>query len=99
MRMAGGAYSSRTRRSITLRTFSSRIASSLGGGRDGETGSTFIAGSVDNLASVLSDYTQFSDKKLIDMGRAGRLWVEADYSLTRYRDRMLALYSDLGVCN
>ena len=79
------------------------IGSSIGGIpeliRDGETGSTFIAGSVDNLASVLSDYTQFSDKKLIDMGRAGRLWVEADYSLTRYRDRMLALYSDLGVCN
>ena len=60
--------------------------------REGETGVTFESGNVDDLASVLAKFASISDWTLGEMGQAGRRWVELDFTLKAYKDRMLELY-------
>lgn len=65
--------------------------------RAGETGFVFNGGSVDALAEVLAQVQGLPMARLKEMGSAAREWMRTDFSPTAYRERMLALYSQLGV--
>ncbi len=60
--------------------------------REGETGTLFAAGKVEELAASLQRFAELPDARLAEMGAAGRRWVEQDFTATRYRDRLLTLY-------
>lgn len=64
--------------------------------REGETGISFASGSVEGLATALRTMADASADHLIEMGRHGRRWVEADFNSDRYRERLLALYRSMG---
>lgn len=64
---------------------------------EGETGATFDSGSADELASVLSRFSEYTDSRLSMMGLAGRNWMEKEFSMDLYGTRMLDLYRELGV--
>ena len=61
-----------------------------------ETGFLFDSGSVESLAEVLSRVQRLPTSSLHQMGLAGREWMQRDFTPAAYRDRMLALYGDLG---
>lgn len=65
--------------------------------RERETGVTFESGNADALAATLRRLADTPDGQLADMARAGRAWMEADFTAERYRDRILGLYRQLGV--
>jgi glycosyltransferase involved in cell wall biosynthesis len=65
--------------------------------RVGETGFLFESGNVDSLADVLNRVNGMPTATLHQMGLAGREWMRSDFTPAAYRDRMLALYGDLGV--
>lgn len=65
--------------------------------RPGETGFVFDSGSVESLAGVLIRVQRCSSSVLHNLGAAGREWMRAEFSPTAYRERMLALYSQIGV--
>ena len=65
--------------------------------REEETGVTFEPGSVENLASTLRYFADLTATRISGMGRAGRQWLETEYTATRYQERMLDLYSKVGV--
>jgi glycosyltransferase involved in cell wall biosynthesis len=65
--------------------------------RPGETGFIFTSGSVDSLVDVLTSVQRLPVSATQRMGAAGREWMRADFSPTAYRDRMLALYGQIGV--
>jgi len=75
------------------------IGSALGGipelVRDGVTGATFPAGDVDALATRLTDFASMPDERILAMGRAGRDWVEREFTTRRYLERILDLYDGL----
>jgi len=64
---------------------------------EGETGSLFKSGDVDDLAAKLRRYADLSDSEIHEMGRAGRRWMEQDFTAERYRERLLGLYGEMGV--
>lgn len=64
---------------------------------EGETGWTFTAGSVDELASVMSSALAAGSAKLSRMGQAARARVLRDFSRERYASSMLRIYDELGV--
>ena len=53
-------------------------------------------GSIESLADVLRIFNTMSDSEIAQMGKAGRNWMESDFSAERYRDRILNLYVDLN---
>jgi glycosyltransferase involved in cell wall biosynthesis len=65
--------------------------------RQGETGFVFTSGSVDALVEVLTRVQRLPISTVRCMGMAGREWMRAEFSPTAYRDRMLALYQEIGV--
>jgi glycosyltransferase involved in cell wall biosynthesis len=65
--------------------------------RPGETGFVFRSGSVDDLADVLTRVQGCSASMLHNLGAAGREWMRTEFSPAVYRDRMIALYSQIGV--
>lgn len=65
--------------------------------REGETGAVFQSGNAEALAERLTDFMQMSDDEILAMGKAGRRWVEEDFTAVRYRERLLDLYRDMGV--
>jgi glycosyltransferase involved in cell wall biosynthesis len=65
--------------------------------RPGETGFIFTSGSVDSLVDVLTSVQRLPVSATQRMGSAGREWMRAEFSPTAYRDRMLALYGQIGV--
>lgn len=65
--------------------------------REGQTGSVFTAGDIDELAAVLRRYVEFPDSQLAEMGQEARNWVEVDFTFIKYRERLFSLYRDLGV--
>ena len=64
--------------------------------RDNETGATFESGSVEGLASVLSRFHALPDDAISELGRAGRAWMEEEFSMEQYGYRMLDLYRAFG---
>ena len=65
--------------------------------RENETGLAFNSGDVNSLAAALTDMTNRTDAEVSDMGHAARAWIESDFTATRYRERILGIYSELGV--
>ncbi|WP_147046789.1 glycosyltransferase family 4 protein [Methylobacterium gnaphalii] len=63
--------------------------------REGETGAIVPPGDAEALAAALTRFAALPSESLSAMGRAGRLWVETDFSREAYRDRLLALYASL----
>jgi glycosyltransferase involved in cell wall biosynthesis len=65
--------------------------------RPGETGFIFSSGSVDSLVEVLTSVQRLPVSATQRMGSAGREWMRAEFSPRAYRERMLALYGQIGV--
>jgi glycosyltransferase involved in cell wall biosynthesis len=65
--------------------------------REEETGFVFASGSVDALAERLASAQRLPASRLRNMGAAGRQWMRTEFSPSAYRERMLALYRDIGV--
>jgi len=65
--------------------------------REEETGATFTSGSVEELAATLTRFALMTNDTVEAMGRAGRAWVETEFTADRYVQRMVELYSELGV--
>jgi glycosyltransferase involved in cell wall biosynthesis len=63
--------------------------------REDETGVLFASGDVEALAAALDRFAGLPSARLAEMGAAGRRWVEQDFTATRYRNRLLALYGSL----
>jgi glycosyltransferase involved in cell wall biosynthesis len=63
--------------------------------REEETGALFPSGDVAALAAALDRFAALPEARLTEMGAAGRRWVEQDFTATRYRNRLLALYDSL----
>ena len=65
--------------------------------RDDVTGFQFESGDDASLATVLQRVAALPDARLAEMGRAGRAWVEAEFTAEVYLQRMMAIYGELGV--
>jgi glycosyltransferase involved in cell wall biosynthesis len=65
--------------------------------RENVTGVSFESGNVAALAAALLDMHARNDTELEQMGRAGRLWVEQEFTVDMYRQRILAAYRELGI--
>jgi len=63
--------------------------------REDETGVLFPSGDVEALAAALDRFATLPEAHLSEMGAVGRRWIEHDFTATRYRDRLLALYASL----
>jgi glycosyltransferase involved in cell wall biosynthesis len=63
----------------------------------GETGALFPSGNVEALAVQLRQFSAMSDADILAMGKTGRAWAEKDFTATRYRERLINLYSSMGV--
>jgi glycosyltransferase involved in cell wall biosynthesis len=64
--------------------------------QEGVTGLGFASGDVDALAAALQDICGMADSTIEQMGRAARAWVENDFSAEAYRNRLVAIYRELG---
>lgn len=65
--------------------------------REHETGISFASGNVDALAAALRQFSNMPDTQLAAMGRCARDWVENDFTVMRYLERLMDLYSEFGV--
>ena len=65
--------------------------------RPDETGFVFASGNVDSLAELLARVQGLPAAALRRLGMAGREWMRADFSHSAYRDRMMELYTQIGV--
>jgi glycosyltransferase involved in cell wall biosynthesis len=63
----------------------------------GETGALFPSRNADALAEQLRYFSDLPDATILAMGKAGRAWAEQDFTAARYRERLLDLYSSMGV--
>lgn len=64
--------------------------------REGETGLLATSGSAEDLARQLSAIAALTSAERRRMGRAGRQWVIEEFSSRAHRDRLMALYAELG---
>ncbi|MBI1890582.1 MAG: glycosyltransferase family 4 protein [Burkholderiales bacterium] len=65
--------------------------------RAGETGALFESGNHEELAERLSDFAAKSASDIARMGKAGRAWMEREFTADQYRRRLLDLYFEMGV--
>ena len=65
--------------------------------RENETGVCFESASVTGLAAALRDMQSRPDAELEQMGRVGRRWVEQEFTVGMYQQRILTAYRELGV--
>ncbi|HKT75069.1 MAG TPA: glycosyltransferase family 4 protein [Steroidobacteraceae bacterium] len=65
--------------------------------RENETGNCFTSGSVTELSAALRGMAQRPDAEIAEMGRCARRWVEQEFTVAMYQQRILAAYRDLGV--
>src|SRR5437588_9502127 len=63
--------------------------------REEETGALFPVGDERALAAILQRFGEMPSSRLFDMGKAGRRWVEQDFSPSIYRARLIDLYKSL----
>lgn len=77
------------------------IGSALGGipelVQEGITGVTFASGDAAALAEKMDSIAGMPAFAVERMGRAGRAWVERDFTAAMYRERILEIYGELGV--
>lgn len=65
--------------------------------REDVTGIQFESGNVPSLATALTRVLDCAEPTLAEMGREGRLWVEAAFNADIYRERVASVYHELGV--
>jgi glycosyltransferase involved in cell wall biosynthesis len=65
--------------------------------RENETGLAFTSGSPESLAEAMRTMLGYPDSRVEEMGRAGRQWVEQDFTAARYMERVLNIYREFGV--
>lgn len=65
--------------------------------RENETGITFESGNVESLSNALIRIKHMKDSAVIEMGKVARQWVEAEYTIKKYSDRLQNQYLKLGV--
>jgi glycosyltransferase involved in cell wall biosynthesis len=65
--------------------------------RQEETGFIFESGNVDSLVQVLERVQRLEPARLRRLGLAGRAWMRSEFSPSAYRDRMFALYREIGI--
>jgi hypothetical protein len=46
----------------------------------------------------MRSFASKSTSEIASMGKAARAWMVEDFTDTRYRERMLALYNNMGAC-
>lgn len=63
--------------------------------RDGETGAVFAPGDAAGLTAEMARFAALPDAAVSAMGRAGRRWVETEFSPSAYANRLLSLYRSL----
>ena len=61
------------------------------------TGFLFESGSATSLRGALDRLATCSDARMAEMGHAGRTWVASEFSAESYLERVLAVYSELGI--
>jgi glycosyltransferase involved in cell wall biosynthesis len=64
--------------------------------RENDSGLIFESGNAESLADVMRDIARRRDTDVELLGRNARRWVEAEFSASEYRRRMLDLYRGLG---
>ena len=64
--------------------------------REGQTGFVFPSGDVNALSQVLQDVAAMSDDKLVEMGAAGRAWMESDFSRAAHLAMLKEVYVGVG---
>jgi hypothetical protein len=57
----------------------------------------FESGNVTSLQGVLEDFDSRPGAQVQEMGRAARRWVAEEFTVAMYRQRIMAVYRDLGV--
>ncbi len=76
------------------------IGASIGGipelVKNHETGLTFESGSVESLVVALRRMADMSDSRILEMGISGRSWMEQEFSVSVYRERIMNLYKEIG---
>lgn len=60
------------------------------------TGDLFESANIDSLSNAMQSFTKLPDNEIASMGRAGRNWVEQEFTAQRYQERLLNLYKILG---
>ena len=65
--------------------------------REGETGITFESANTENLSHALIQFNSMKDEAVIEMGKTARQWVENEYTVKMYSERLHHLYARLGV--
>ena len=65
--------------------------------QEDETGITFESANVDSLSNSLLKFNSMKDDAVITMGKTGRRWVEKEFTVKKYSERLQNLYSELGV--
>ncbi|WP_199688092.1 glycosyltransferase family 4 protein [Noviherbaspirillum sedimenti] len=65
--------------------------------RENETGAMFPSGDHLALADKLRQFDAMSQTQIHTMGKAGRVWMENEFTARHYLARLLALYQDMGV--
>jgi len=64
---------------------------------EGQTGNLFASGDINQLAESINQIQASPASHLIEMGKFARDYVENTFTLQRYRDNMVELYTSLGV--
>jgi glycosyltransferase involved in cell wall biosynthesis len=64
--------------------------------QDRQTGITFESGNAAALAAALRELMTASATQIAQMGRDGRSWIEREFTLQHYRERMLDLYQTIA---
>lgn len=65
--------------------------------RQDETGVLFPSGDTEALAECMRRFAVMSQSDILSMGKAGRVWMEQDFTAARYREQVLELYREIGV--
>jgi glycosyltransferase involved in cell wall biosynthesis len=65
--------------------------------KEGETGITFESANVESLSNSLIQFKHMKDNAVIEMGKTARQWIEDEYTIKRYSERLQNLYLRLGV--
>lgn len=65
--------------------------------RDSETGYVFPSGDSAALGNMLETIRDLNDARLVEMGMAGRRWMEADFSPERHLEMLKEVYRGVGV--
>jgi glycosyltransferase involved in cell wall biosynthesis len=58
---------------------------------------SFASGDAPALAEAMNRMAGLPDAEMERMGRAARAWVERDFTVAVYRERMLEIYGELGL--